>query len=96
MLDQFSRNIHRDSPLSFAFDPLALCLSQEMVSRGMDAELEAVERCFCYMPYMHSESPQIHEIAVRLFALPGLEGIRDFTDAVVLRQVVLERICGDQ
>lgn len=78
VLDQFSRNIHRDSPLSFAFDPLALCLSQEMVSRGMDAELEAVERCFCYMPYMHSESGDIHEIAVGLFAQPGLESNLDF------------------
>jgi len=28
VLDQFSRNIHRDSPLAFACDPLALALAQ--------------------------------------------------------------------
>ena len=78
VLDQFSRNIHRDTPLSFAFDPLSLCLSQEAVSRGMDIDLGAEERCFCYMPYMHSESRQIHEVAVRLFTDLGLESNIDF------------------
>jgi uncharacterized protein (DUF924 family) len=31
VLDQFSRNIYRDSPLAFGNDPLALALSQEAV-----------------------------------------------------------------
>ena len=26
-----------------------------------------------YLPYMHSESAAVHEIAVKLFAAPGLE-----------------------
>ncbi len=34
VLDQFSRNIHRDTPLAFAQDPMALALSQEAVSVG--------------------------------------------------------------
>ena len=78
VLDQFSRNIYRNSPLSFAFDPLALCLSQEVISRGMDGHLSLDERRFCYMPFMHSESAKIHEIAVTLFAEPGLESNLDF------------------
>lgn len=78
VLDQFSRNIHRDTPSSFASDPLALGLSQEAVSCGMDAELAPEERCFCYMPYMHSESRPIHEVAVRLFTELGIGSNLDF------------------
>jgi uncharacterized protein (DUF924 family) len=73
VLDQFSRNIHRGTPLSFATDPLSLCLAQEAVSQGADTALEGARLAFLYMPYMHSESALVHEQAVSLFALPGLE-----------------------
>lgn len=67
VLDQFSRNIHRGLPLSFANDPVALALAQEAVAAGADREVEAPKRTFIYMPYMHSESPLIHQVALRLF-----------------------------
>jgi uncharacterized protein (DUF924 family) len=67
VLDQFSRNIHRDGAAAFAADPLALALAQEAVSRGHDRELEPRQRCFLYMPYMHSESRAIHVEGERLF-----------------------------
>ncbi len=67
VLDQFSRNMYRGSSLSFAFDPLALALAQEAVSSGADRDLNQIEKSFLYMPFMHSESLKIHEIAVALF-----------------------------
>lgn len=67
VLDQFSRNIYRDDPRSFASDPLALCLAQEAVGSGFDKVLLAHQRNFIYMPYMHSESKPMHELAVSLF-----------------------------
>ncbi len=73
VLDQFSRNIHRDSPLAFARDPLALVLAQEAVASGGDRALEVMQRAFLYMPWMHSESLAIHEVALELFDQPGLE-----------------------
>ena len=73
VLDQFSRNIHRDTPAAFAQDAQALALAQELVARGQDEWLEAPMRAFVYMPYMHSESLVIHEQAVRHFAQKGLE-----------------------
>lgn len=73
LLDQFSRNIHRDSPEAFAQDPMSLVLAQEAVARGLDAQLPPERRAFLYMPFMHSESDVIHEEAVRLFDQPGLE-----------------------
>ena len=74
VLDQFSRNMFRGSPLSFAYDPLALALSQEAISAGADQLLSPVERNFLYMPFMHSESLQIHEEAVELFRRNGQQG----------------------
>src|SRR5262249_50846642 len=54
VLDQFSRNMHRDTPLAFACDLLALALSQEAVAAGADMQVEETRRVFFYMPYMHS------------------------------------------
>ena len=78
VLDQFSRNMFRGSPLSFAYDALALALSQETISSGVDQRLTAVERNFIYMPFMHSESLQIHEDAVELFRSNGQQGNFDY------------------
>lgn len=78
VLDQFSRNIYRDTPRSFAQDPLALALAQEAVACGADQALPAEQRAFLYMPYMHSESLAIHEQAVTLFSAPGMESNLDF------------------
>lgn len=72
VLDQFSRNIHRDSAAAFANDPLALALAQEAVAGGHDAALGPMEQAFLYMPYMHSESRLIHREAEQLFAATGL------------------------
>lgn len=73
VLDQFSRNIHRESALAFAGDPIALTLAQEAVLQKTDQRLETRQRLFLYMPYMHSESVRVHEEALKLFAVAGLE-----------------------
>lgn len=73
VLDQFSRNMFRNQPKSFAADPLALALAQEAVAGGHDQALNTVERGLLYMPYMHSESQLVHEEAVRLFEANGVE-----------------------
>ena len=72
VLDQFSRNIYRGRPESFASDPLSLALSQEAIRVGDDMALEPGKRLFLYMPFMHSESRLIHEVAVELFTGLGL------------------------
>ena len=78
VLDQFSRNVWRDTPRAFAQDALALALAQELVASGQDRSLPPAQRVFAYMPYMHSESARIHEQAVALFSQPGMEGNLDF------------------
>lgn len=78
ILDQFSRNIYRDDPRSFAWDPMALVLAQEAIRAGSDQEIPIARCAFLYLPFMHSESLAIHEEALRLYAQPGLEFNLDF------------------
>jgi uncharacterized protein (DUF924 family) len=67
VLDQFSRNLFRGKPESFAYDNMALALAQEAIRTGAEKKLSQIERRFLYMPYMHSESKIIHIQAMRLF-----------------------------
>lgn len=78
VLDQFSRNMFRDKAEAFVYDALALVLAQEAISHGADKQLSSVQQAFLYMPFMHSESKLIHQIAVELFSAPGLEDNHKF------------------
>jgi uncharacterized protein (DUF924 family) len=40
--------------------------------------LTPVERSFLYMPFMHSESLKIHEVAVELFRNNGIQNNLDY------------------
>jgi len=78
VLDQFSRNMYRDTPQSFLNDSLALALAQQAIEVGADRQLSAVERSFIYMPFMHSESLRIHEQACLLFKDNGIDSNYQF------------------
>ena len=88
VLDQFSRNLFRDSPLAFAADPLALALAQEAIRIQAQRDLLPPQRAFLYMPFMHSESPLIHQRAVELFSEPGLERNLEFE---LKHQAIIDR-----
>lgn len=73
VLDQFSRNVYRNTPQAFAQDGMALVLAQEAVAAGVLQRLSPVERSFLLLPYMHSESRLIHveaEVLYQEFAPP--------------------------
>ena len=88
VLDQFSRNMFRGKPESFAWDALALALSQEAISAGAEQSLTPVERSFLYLPFMHSESLVIHERAVELYTSNGIAENLDFE---IQHQNILKR-----
>lgn len=67
VLDQFSRNVYRNTPLAFAQDPVALALAQEAVRLQAHTMLSATERSFLLLPFMHSESRKIHVLAESLY-----------------------------
>ena len=64
--------------MAFVNDPLALKLSQDAISVGSDMELTPIQRSFLYMPFMHSESLEIHEIALELYKRNGIQSNLDF------------------
>ncbi len=55
VLDQFTRNIYRGTPQSFAGDAKALALAQRAIAQGLDQQLPAVTRIFVYLPLEHAE-----------------------------------------
>lgn len=67
VLDQFTRNIHRDTPLAFAGDAQALGLARAMTERGDDLALPPVQRGFVYLPFEHAEDLDMQDRAVRCF-----------------------------
>ena len=54
-LDQFPRNMYRDTPAAFAWDKYALAAARRMIERKTDIHLTQEQRPFAYMPLMHSE-----------------------------------------
>jgi len=73
VLDQFSRNLFRNSSKAFAYDGQALVLAQSAIEQSADLALLPKQQSFMYMPLMHSESSLIHQQAVLVFNQPGLE-----------------------
>ena len=82
LLDQFTRNIWRDTADAFHGDALALQTAQRTVDRGYDRELAPLERRFVYMPYTHCENVVAQQRGVDLFralaADSGLTGPLDW------------------
>eukprot|EP00050_Salpingoeca_kvevrii_P011559 m.16310 g.16310 ORF g.16310 m.16310 type:complete len:197 (-) comp3490_c1_seq1:189-779(-) len=89
VLDQFSRNLYRESPRAFAADSMAVALVQEAVRRDVHKELPSGRVSFLYMPLMHSESPAIHEKAVELFGLDPAH--KDFLDFEHRHKAIVDR-----
>lgn len=67
LLDQFPRNMFRDTAKAFATDEKALTIAKASVARGDDAKIPVFRSRFFYLPYMHSEDLQDQEACVRLF-----------------------------
>ena len=67
LLDQFTRNIFRDTPRAFSGDAAALVLTRLCVERGYLGNPDASRLQFMLMPMMHSEDIAVHEAALPLF-----------------------------
>ncbi|HUD29021.1 MAG TPA: DUF924 family protein [Novosphingobium sp.] len=78
VLDQFSRNIHRDDPRAFAQDARALELALAGIAGGEDERLTFSQRHFLYMPLMHSEDPEMQRRSIERFT-----ALRDFAEDVL-------------
>ncbi|RZU45133.1 uncharacterized protein (DUF924 family) [Fluviicoccus keumensis] len=67
LVDQFSRNIWRDTPQSFVFDTLARQWCKDGLASRQDRLLKPIERVFFYLPLEHSEDRDDQTRSVALF-----------------------------
>jgi uncharacterized protein (DUF924 family) len=81
LLDQFTRNVFRNTPRSFAGDPRALNAAVAIVGSRQDEGSLPVQRLFVYMPFEHSESLSMQDESIRLFS-------RLATDAPELKDIL--------
>ena len=83
LLDQFTRNVYRDTPRAFAGDSLALAAARALVASGADRALPAQQRAFAYLPFEHAEDLALQDESLRLFTrldaeAEGFEGSLDY------------------
>jgi uncharacterized protein (DUF924 family) len=66
VLDQFPRNMFRNTPQAFATDAKALSIAKAAIDQGFDQMLEPIQRIFLYLPLEHSENldDQLQSIAL--------------------------------
>jgi len=67
LLDQFNRNIHRETPEMFQGDSKALALCFDGLDDGVDRKLNVVERLFFYMPCMHAEDTDAQLASIEVY-----------------------------
>jgi uncharacterized protein (DUF924 family) len=97
LLDQLPRNLFRDQPRSFASDPQALSLAQNLVASGVDQPLIPAYRFFIYVPFEHSEEMANQNRSVALMqslidSEPNLEeGFKNGLDYAIRHREVIER-----
>jgi uncharacterized protein (DUF924 family) len=68
LLDQFRRNIHRNTVKAFEMDRAALKLCIEGAMQKKDKGLTPIQRAFFYMPLQHAESRKVQAKSVALFS----------------------------
>lgn len=67
LLDQFPRNMYRDTSKAFATDDKALDTAKFALQKHYDETLSVPKKRFLYMPFQHSENLEDQEQALILF-----------------------------
>lgn len=88
VLDQFSRNIYRDSQKAFAGDTQALKLTKIILEKNGNQNFNENEKTFLYMPLEHSENLEDQNLCVKLFEEIGNE---NYTHYAKLHQQIIKQ-----
>ena len=67
VLDQFMRNVFRDTPRAFGGDARALAAARALVAAGGHLRLAPLQRWFVYLPFEHAEDAAAQDESMRLF-----------------------------
>jgi uncharacterized protein (DUF924 family) len=85
VLDQFPRNMFRNSARAFATDPLARDVTNRAIDKGSDGKVDEQLRAFFYLPLMHSEELHDQERCVdlcRAFSEDNLKYAEEHADII--------------
>lgn len=88
VLDQFSRNLWRNDIRTYTQDKMAIVLAQEVVNHKDYNKLSNDEKRFILLPFMHSESLELHDWADKYYKELGDENLMHFEK---LHRDILER-----
>ena len=86
LLDQFTRNVFRDTPRAFAGDKRALALSQLCFNKDYLTNPDVHKRQLMLMPMMHSENIAVHDAALPLFK--KYTSIKDYEYSEKHREII--------
>ncbi|MBC8267769.1 MAG: DUF924 domain-containing protein [Rhodospirillaceae bacterium] len=81
LLDQFPRNLFRDTAAMFAGDKRALAYANEAVRMGFDQNLTSSQQMFFYLPFEHSESLDDQRRCIDFFKRAGNEDLQKWAVA---------------
>ena len=87
VLDQFSRNLWRNDVKTYTQDKMAIALAQEVINHPDYDKLSDHEKNFVLLPFMHSESLELHNWANKYYEELGDEKLMYFEK---LHRAVLE------
>jgi uncharacterized protein (DUF924 family) len=88
VLDQFSRNLFRDSARAFSADPIARRYSRIAIERSLDVAMKREERHFLYLPFEHSEDREDQALALELMQRLGND---DWTRYAMAHKLTIDR-----
>lgn len=75
VLDQFSRNLWRNDIRTYTQDKMAIALAQEVITHPDYDKLSIYEKRFILLPFMHSESLELHDWANKYYEELGDEDL---------------------
>lgn len=75
VLDQFSRNLWRNDIRTYTQDKMAIALAQEVLNHSDYHKLSQVEKRYILLPFMHSESLELHDWANKYYEELGDENL---------------------
>ncbi len=80
LLDQFPRNLYRNSARAFAGDGRAVAIASDVLAHGRDSLLTPLERQFLYLPFEHAEDRGLQDVSVERFQALVRETAGDAAD----------------
>ena len=67
ILDQFPRQIYRNTPRAFAYDSAARTICRTMIEKSLFKVLHPVEQTFVFLPLEHSETLSDQSLSVQRY-----------------------------